>query len=307
MRKKGIKMQTKSYLELLILGALWGASFLFMRTGSPEFGAVSLILMRASIAAAFLLLLVFFISRNDLKLIISQWRHLLILGLTNTALPFTLFAWATLTLEAGLTATINSTAPMFGAVVAWIWLKDKISPVTALGLLVGFSGVFVLMSGKLSDNAMVILPVLAAMLASTCYGYAACYSKLYASGLKPMVVATGSQVFASLMLVIPGVILWPETMPSVAAWRDVTFLGVGCTGIAYILYFRILSREGVSSALSVTYLVPLFAFIWGWIFLKEGVTSSVILGAITILVGVALTTGVIKISKGVFAHKANAK
>lgn len=300
-------MQAKSYLELIILGALWGASFLFMRTGSPEFGAVSLILMRASIAAIFLVLLVFFISRNDLKLIVSQWKHLLVLGLTNTALPFTLFAWATLTLEAGLTATINSTAPMFGAVVAWIWLKDKISLTTTIGLLVGFSGVFILMSGKLSDNAMVILPIFAAMLASTCYGYAACYSKLHASGLRPMVVATGSQVFATLLLLIPGVFMWPETMPSATAWRDVAFLGIGCTGIAYILYFRILSREGVSAALSVTYLVPLFAFIWGWLFLREGVTTSVLLGAVTILIGVALTTGVIKISKGVFAQKANAK
>lgn len=300
-------MQAKSYLELVILGALWGASFLFMRTGSPEFGAVSLILVRALVAAIFLVLLVFFISRSDLKLIATHWRHLLVLGLSNTALPFTLFAWATLTLEAGLTATINSTAPMFGAVVAWVWLKDKISMGTAIGLFVGFSGVFILMSGKLSDNAMVIVPVLAAMLASTCYGFAACYSKLYASGLRPMVIATGSQVFAALLLVVPGVMMWPETMPSNAAWRDVVFLGIGCTGIAYILYFRILFREGVSAALSVTYLVPLFAFIWGWLFLKEGVTTSVLIGAITILVGVALTTGVIKLPKGIFAHKANAK
>lgn len=300
-------MQAKSYLELFILGALWGASFLFMRTGAPEFGAVSLILLRASIAAAFLVLLVFFINRADLKLIAQNWRHLLILGLTNTALPFTLFAWATLALEAGLTATINSTAPMFGALVAWFWLKDKISLTTALGLLLGFSGVFILMSGKLSENAMVILPILGAMLASACYGFAACYSKLHASGLKPFVVATGSQVFATLLLIIPGIMAWPDTLPSISAWRDVAILGVGCTGIAYILYFRILSREGVSAALSVTYLVPLFAFIWGWIFLSEGITMVILLGAVTILFGVALTTGMIKLPKGIIAQSENAK
>lgn len=295
-------MQAKSYLELLILGAFWGASFLFMRTGSPEFGAVSLILLRAGIAASFLVLLMFFISRSDLKQIFLNWRHLLVLGLSNTALPFTLFTSATLTLEAGLTATINSTAPMFGALVAWVWLKDKISIGTTIGLIVGFTGVFILMSGKLSDNSMVILPILAAMLASTCYGFAACYSKLYASGLKPLVVATGSQVFASLLLIIPGVWARPETLPSASAWQDVAILGIGCTGIAYVLYFRILGREGVSAALSVTYLVPLFAFIWGWLFLSEGVTFIIIMGALTILLGVALTTGVIKIPKGVFAH-----
>ena len=287
-------MQIKSYLELLLLGALWGASFMFMRAGAPEFGAVSLILLRASVAAVFLLMVMFVMNRADLPQIRRYWRHLLILGMSNTALPFTLFAWATLSLEAGLTATINATAPMFGALIAWLWLKEKIERLTVVGLIVGFGGVFVLMSDKLADNVMVVLPVLAAMLASSCYGFAACYSKLYAAGLKPLAVATGSQVFATGILLLPGILLWPDNLPSVSAWRDVVFLGVGCTGIAYVLYFRILSREGVSSALSVTYLVPLFAFIWGWWFLQEGVTTAIVTGAVTILLGVALTTGFIR-------------
>jgi drug/metabolite transporter (DMT)-like permease len=145
------------------------------------------------------------------------------------------------------------------------------------------------------------------MLASACYGFAACYTRLYASGLKPLVTTTGSQIFASILLIVPGIWAWPETLPSTSAWRDVVILAIGCTGIAYILYFRILSREGVSAALSVTYLVPLFAFIWGWLFLSESVTMTIIIGAITILLGVALTTGVLKLPKGVFAQKANAK
>lgn len=288
-------MQAKSYLELLILGALWGASFLFMRTASPEFGAFSLILFRASIAAVFLLVLMAFIRRQEMQQIRTHWRHLVVLGLTNTAMPFTLFAWATLSLEAGLTATLNSTAPMFGALVAWLWLKDKIAPATIFGLVVGFTGVFILMSEKISDDAMLLLPIMGALFASTCYGFAACYSKLYAAGMKPLAVATGSQVYAALLLIVPGIITWPEAMPSVSAWRDVICLGIACTGVAYILYFRILSREGVSKALSVTYLVPLFAFIWGWWFLDEQVTQSILLGAATILLGVALTTGVFKL------------
>ena len=288
-------MQAKSYLELIILGALWGASFLFMRTGSPEFGAFSLILIRASVAAIFLVLLMLFIRRHEMQQIRTHWKHLVILGLTNTAIPFTLFAWATLSLEAGLTATLNSTAPMFGALVALVWLKDKIAAGTALGLIVGFGGVFILMSEKISEDVLLLLPILGALLASTCYGFAACYSKLYAAGMKPLAVATGSQVSASIMLIIPGVMTWPETMPSVSAWRDVITLGIACTGVAYILYFRILAREGVSKALSVTYLVPLFAFIWGWWFINEQVTQTIMLGAATILLGVALTTGMLKL------------
>jgi len=288
-------MQLKSYGELVMLGALWGSSFMFMRSGSPEFGAVPLILIRASVAALFLLSVMLVFSRADMKQLLHYWRHLLVLGLTNTALPFTLFAWATLSLEAGLTATINSTAPMFGAVVAWAWLKERIGLNTVLGLIVGFAGVFVLMSDKLAHDTMIWLPVLAAMLASSCYGVAACYSRLHAAGLKPLAVATGSQVYASGLLLIPGLYWWPEVLPDLAAWRDVSFLGIGCTGIAYVLYFRILTREGVSSALSVTYLVPLFAFIWGWWFLGEQVTLSILVGAATILFGVALTTGFVKL------------
>lgn len=289
-------MQAKSYLELLILGALWGASFLFMRTASPEFGAVTLILFRASIAALFLLVLMAFIRRQDMQQIRTHWRHLVVLGSTNTVMPFTLFAWATLSLEAGLTATLNSTAPMFGALVAWLWLKDKITPTATFGLIVGFIGVFILMSEKISHDAMLLLPILAALFASTCYGFAACYTKLYAAGMKPLAVATGCQVYAALLLLIPGVVTWPDVMPSLSAWRDVICLGVACTGVAYILYFRILSREGVSKALSVTYLVPLFAFIWGWWFIDEKVTGVILLGAVTILFGVALTTGVMSAS-----------
>lgn len=163
------------------------------------------------------------------------------------------------------------------------------------------------MSEKISDDAMLLLPIMGALFASTCYGFAACYSKLNSAGMKPLAVATGSQVYASLMLIVPGVITWPEVMPSVSAWRDVICLGIACTGVAYILYFRILSREGVSKALSVTYLVPLFAFIWGWWFIDEQVTQTILLGAATILLGVALTTGMLKLPSKLWLAKPETK
>lgn len=289
-------MQFKSYIELLILAALWGASFLFMRTASPEFGAISLILLRAGIAAIFLTLLMMLVARKDIKQIFTHWKPMLVLALSNTAIPFCLFAWATLSLEAGLTATINSTAPMFGALVAWLWLKENITVQTIVGLMIGFSGVFILLSEKLMSGTFVYLPILGALLASALYGFAASFSKLHAQGLKPLVVATGSQIFAATVLFIPGILTWPTVMPASSAWVDVVLLAVGSTGVAYLLYFRLLEREGISKALSVTYLIPLFAFVWGWWFLGEGVTTTVVIGAVTILFGVALTTGMVKFS-----------
>ncbi|XOV79990.1 MAG: DMT family transporter [Aestuariibacter sp.] len=287
-------MSISSMLQLLLLAALWGASFLFMRTASPEFGPVALIGFRAGIAALFLLMALSFLNKKDILKVWQHWRPLTVLGLTNTAIPFCCFAFATLYLEAGLTATINSTAPMFGALIAFIWLGQSLSKTAIAGLLIGFLGVYLMMSGKLSQDSYLWLPVTLALFASACYGFSASYSKRYVIGLRPMVVATGSQVYATLMLIIPVIFTWPEQLPSSSAWVDVVLLGVACTGIAYILYFRLLANEGVTAALSVTFLIPLFAFLWGWIWLAELLTATIAFGAAMSIVGVAMTTGFIK-------------
>ncbi len=276
-----------------MLAALWGASFMFMRTGAPEFGPVPLIALRAGIAAVFLLLLLTLLQRQQLALLWQERKHLLILGLTNTALPFCFFAFATLSMEAGITATINSTAPMFGAIIAFFWLKDSLSGPAIAGLFIGFIGVYLLMLDKLHADASYWFPALVAMSASALYGFSACYSRLYASHIKPLAIATGSQVYATVLLVLPALWLWPETTPASRAWFDVAMLGIACTGVAYVIYFRILSGFGVTKALAVTYLIPLFAFIWGWWLLSEQASLNVIIGAVVILLGVALTSGLI--------------
>lgn len=283
------------YVELLVLAALWGASFLFMRTASPEFGPVMLIFFRAGIAALFLLPLLAIRQRAELAKLWQARKTLIVLGLTNTAFPFCFFAFATLSMEAGITATINSTAPMFGALIAFVWLKDKLSIPAVIGLIIGFSGVYILMLDKFNTDGSYWLSALVAMSASALYGFAACYSRLYASELKPLTIAMGSQLYATLFLLIPAWLLRPDVIPQLSAWIDVTLLGVACTGIAYVLYFRILSTHGITKALSVTYLIPLFAFIWGWLLLDESVTLNILVGAIVILIGVALTTNLIKL------------
>lgn len=283
-------MSLNSYLQLLVLAALWGASFLFMRTAAPEFGPIALIGFRTAIASLFLFLVLKLTRPKHMKAVFEHWRPLLVLGIANTAVPFCFFAYGTLYLEAGLTATMNSTAPMFGALIAFIWLGQSLSKMAVLGLAVGFFGVYILMSGKVSQNEFLVIPAGVSLLGSVCYGFAASYTKRYAVGISPLVMATGSQFFASLLLVIPVLLTWPNEMPSVAAWRDVTLLGVACTGVAYILYFRLLASDGVTGALSVTYLIPIFAFFWGWLWLEEVVTTVVMVGVALILVGVAMTT-----------------
>ena len=190
---------------------------------------------------------------------------------------------------------MNATTPMFGAIVAYVWLKDKLSTSAIIGLIIGFVGVYFLMYDKISmAQHDVILPTLAVMLAALCYGISANYTKRYLTGIKPLALATGSQVCATLFLLPISFFFVPSQWPSSSAIGAVLILGVLCTGVAYILYFRLIAELGPAKAISVTYLIPLFGLFWGVVFLNEVITSWMVFGCCLILFGVALTTGVLK-------------
>ena len=186
---------------------------------------------------------------------------------------------------------------MFGAVVAWLWLGDKLTKVSVTGLLLGFAGVTVISQQKLGEGEISILPILTALLATTGYGIAACMMKKWLQGVKPLVVATGSQAMASIMLAPFALATLPSVMPSANAWLNAVALAVVGTGIAYILYFKLIADIGPSKAITVAYLVPLFGIIWGVLFLHEHLSVQTIAGGLMILCGVALTTGVFKLKR----------
>ncbi len=285
-------------IELLLLASIWGASFMFMRVGSPEFGPVLFTAIRTAIAAIFLFsCLVLYKQTNALN---GRWRQIFIVGALNTAIPFVLFGYATLTLTAGTTSVLNATTPMFGALVAYFWLKDKLTFSATIGLLIGFFGVYLLVSENLhftstetqGNNAL--LPTLAAMLAALCYGISANYTKKHFTGIKPLALAAGSQISATLMLLPVSLFFIPENVPSNNAIWSALLIGIICTGIAYILFFRLIAQLGPAKAISVTYLIPAFGILWGALFLGETISLTMLIGGIVILLGVALTTGVIK-------------
>ena len=286
-------MRMQDAVELILLGAIWGASFLFMRSATPEFGAISLVIVRTGIAA--LCLLPLLIMSKNLLVVRQQWKTIFFVGLTNTAIPFCLFAYSTVHLGAGLASILNATAPMFGAIVAYFWLKDNLPATAVAGLVIGFFGVVVISVSRTGvELSLAILPVLAALAATCLYGIAACFTKQYLSGINTLAIATGSQIFATIILLPLAFLSWPDTNPSYNAWMQVITLGVVCTGVAYILYFRLIANLGAAKAITVAYLVPVFGVFWGVIFLGEIVTPLMITGASLILLGVSLTTGVIK-------------
>ncbi len=287
-------MRSLDLIELTVLGILWGGSFLFMRIASPEFGPVALVAIRVSVASVFLFPLL--VRAGRVRALSQHALPLTIVGITNSALPFCLFAFATLSLSAGFTAVINAVAPLFAAIVAFLWLGERLNRLEIVGLLVGLAGVILLVWDKLDFSGDAItLGIGAAMLASLCYGVVANYIRVKLTGVGSLEIATGSQLAASLMLLPLCVWLWPAQMPSTSAWIAVLVLGVACTGIAYILYFRLIARLGPSRAITVTFLVPLAAMLMGAAFLDEVVTTDMIIGCGLILLGTALATGLIKI------------
>jgi drug/metabolite transporter (DMT)-like permease len=285
-------LKARDGVDLLLLAAIWGASFLFMRIAAPEFGPVPLIATRVSVAAVFLLVVL--TVRGGIRDLYRHAPALIFIGVFSSALPFSLFAYAVLYVTGGFASVLNATVPLFGALVAYFWLGERFGPMRALGLGIGFLGVLVLVWGNISfapgGNGWAVL---AGLSASVLYGIVASFTKKYLSDVDPLISATGSQIAATIILVIPAIIYWPASTPSRLSTISALALGIVCTGIALVFFFRLISRVGPAKAITVTYLIPAFGVFWGYLFLDEPVTVNMLAGCGVILLGTAFANGVI--------------
>ncbi len=269
---------------------------MFMRIGATELGALATAGLRVGIAAVFLLPIA--LARGYGPALQTHWKQTFFVGLLNSAIPFVCYSYALLSISTGLSSILNATAPLFGAVVAWVWLKDRPGGSRAVGLVIGFVGVALLAWQKSSFAASASggstgWAVLAVLLACLCYGLAASFTKRYMAGMPSLVSATGSQLGATLVLVPLGVLYWPDHAVSWQAWAAVIALGVLCTGVAYILYFRLIERAGPARALTVTFAIPVFAVLYGVALLGEVVTPWMVGCGLVIVVGTTLSTGLV--------------
>lgn len=278
-------VRIRDAFELLVLGALWGSSFLFMRVAAPDLGPVPLIAVRVTVAAILLCAIAY--ARGLHRDLFARFGALTFVGFINSALPFSLFAFATLSLSAGFASVLNATVPLFGALIAFLWFRERVSRLRMLGLGIGFLGVIVLVSNKLAlvgDR----MAVVAGLVAAVCYGVAAHFTKRRLSGVDPLILAAGSQVGSSLVLAIPAILLWPEHPVALRSWGAAFAVGLLGTAVAYVLYFRLLRSIGPSRAMVVTYLIPVFGILWGYLVLDEAITANMVLGGAIILVGTML-------------------
>ena len=284
--------------EFILLAALWGASFLFMRLGTLEFGPLPTAGLRVAIAS--LALLPVMLSRGLWPQLRQHWKPVMICGLINSAIPFALFSFALLSISTGLSSILNATVPLFGALVAWLWLGDKPGTSRTVGLVIGFIGVALLASGKASfkpdaSGAVTAWGILACLLATISYAVAASFTRRFLSGLNSLMVATGSQIGAALGLALPTLLMWPAQAPSLKAWGALLALGILCTAVAYVLFVRLIEQLGPARAITVTFTIPVFAVFYGVTLLGETVTTWMLFCGVIVLCGTALATGLVKL------------
>ena len=279
--------------EFVLLGMIWGSSFVFMRMTSQQFGPWTTAWLRVSVAI--LVLLPFLLLNGHTASLKQHWRTVMAMGVVNSGIPFICFAYAVLHISTGMSSILNGISPLFGALIAWLWLGERPGHWRAIGMLVGFMGAALLaagVSGGLSFDAGANgWAMLACLVATACYGTATSISQRYLSGVPPLVIATGSQMGACLLLVLPGVWFHPTQWPTASAWIGLLMIGAVSTALAYMLYFRLIAKTGGTRTLSVTYLVPLFANIIGVVFLDETLTLRILLCGCLILLGTAMANG----------------
>ncbi len=277
-------------LELGLLGAIWGASFMFMRVAAPEFGSTPLVAIRLGLGAVILLP---FLWRERRAFDRQLWPRLALIGAINSAIPFTLFAWAAQRAPAGIGAITNSMAVLFAALVAFLFYGEKIGARRAVALITGFAGVIVLASGKVG-GASIGLPVAAGTFAAFLYGIGGNLVKRHLAGLPATAVAAATLSCAALMTAPFAIAQWPQHAVSAKSWGAVATLGVLCTGIAFVMYYRLIARIGASRAATTTYLVPLFGVGWAWLLLDEPLTMTMVVAGALILGSVVLSQRPVK-------------
>ena len=280
-------MPLRSLALLVLLAALWGCSFVFMRVAVPAVGPIPLAYARVAIAAFVLLAIAF--AQRRVPPFGTRWREFAVVGVANSAIPFALFAYAAQYIPASTGSILNATSPFFGAIAAAIWLAEPLTLRKVGGMALGLAGVIVLVGWHPETMSRdVVLAVAACLGGAVCYGLASVYTKRKLAGTPSFAVACASQVAAALAL-MPALPFTPVPGPlTTVVIANVAALAIASTALAYLIYFKLIADTGPQRALTVTFLIPLFGVLWGALILGEPVTASLLSGGVLIVAGVAL-------------------
>ena len=282
-------VKTRHFLQLVLLSALWGASFLFIRVASPLLGPQVMAALRIGLATLTLMAIMRVAGERWPW---HHWRELFGLGALTVALPFLLYAWAALHLPAGYSSLLNTMAVPFG-VLAAAWMKeDTLSTRKWLGCACGFAGVALIVQlGPLDPTPVLLAAALACITASACYGISTTWMKRATQRMSPLAIAAGIHA-AALLLLLPGAV-WnlPQAQFTPLALAVVAVMGVVTSGLAYWLNLRVLTQVSPVAAMSSAFMIPLFGVAWGHLFLDEALGPGMLWGGALVLVATGLVTG----------------
>ena len=275
-------MSAADAARLVTLAAIWGASFLFIRIAAPAIGVVATADVRMLIAGAALTAYYAFTGFDAQWR--RWWRYYLLIGAVNCVAPFLLFGYAALELSVGLLAVLNATSPMWGALLAATVLHERLSPRRMAGLVLGIVGVAIVSGAESSERWLAIAAGLAA---AFCYGLTGIILRKWARDTSARGMAAGTLLMGGLLLA-PVLAVAPPPWPAVNVVLAMLALALVCSSLGYILYFRLIADIGPAGALTVTYLIPIFGVVWGWLFLGEAFSAAMFLGALIVVAGTVL-------------------
>lgn len=272
---------------MLVLAAIWGSSYLFIRMVAPVIGVSLTMGTRVLIAALFL---------SVLSLVYGQfpsfkkyWWQYILLGALNMVLPNLLVVFSVMQLNASMGSVLNATTPLFTLLIARIWLKEKLSVAKITGLLLGITGIVILVGwNPVAVNGKTMIAVVASILAAVSYGFANVFTRIKFTGSNPMKTASG-QMIGAAALVLPFLFAGGDAQTfSLPVFTPLLILGIVCTALAFIIYFKLVSSMGSVNTSMVTILVPFFGILWSAVFLNEPVTIGLLIGLIFIITGLTL-------------------
>ena len=289
-RDQSVTMQTRHFIQLIAMSALWGASFPLLRIANPVFGPWVVAAGRCVLASIVLAILMRVLKERWPPR--AAWPGLILLSTLSVVVPFLMHNWASLSIPAGYSAVLNATVPLFGLLGSVMAGEEKLTPGRLLGCAVGFAGVALLVQlGPVTVTPQVMLAAVACLVASATYGFGATLMRRATLAHSPLPASAAVHIAAATLLVVPGAAVAPQTTPTTAAVAAVAVLGIVTSGLIYWISMRLMREIPASAATSAAFMIPLFGISWGALFLGESVTASMLPGCALVLAATALITG----------------
>ena len=274
-------MEIKDWILLTALAAIWGSAFMFIKISAVDFGPILLVTLRLLIAG--LVFMPFLLRKKKRSLFKAYLPAILIIAIVSNAIPFTMFAYASLGATSNMLGILNGTTAFLTTVIAYFWLKEAVTSKQIIGLFFGFIGVLILVNP--SNGSTTLIASLCAMIGSLCYAFNATYLQKYHSNSDKIVLIGWSMLFGGLFMIPLASFNLPNAMPDTNSILALFWLAVISTGVGYLAYVRLIDRIGAVKTATLTYLLPVFSIIWGAIFLQEKITIFILGGFIFVMMG----------------------